>query len=489
VAFNSIHFLLFFPVVFALYYVTPARWRWALLLVASLYFCGVGGPGYVLLLLATIGLTYFCGIRIQEADGRIAKKRYLLVGLFGLIGTLFVFKYFNFFNDNVRAVFAALGWHYPIRTLNLVLPLGISFYTFLEIAYLVDVYRGTVRAEKHVGLLALYVAFFPKLVAGPIERAKNLLPQLRAEHTFDYRQVVGGLQLIAWGAFQKVVVADRLAPFVQQVYGDPRAHDGVAMTLATWLFAFQVYCDFAGYTYIAIGAAQTMGYKLMDNFNRPYFAISIQDFWKRWHISLSSWLTDYVYTPLTRQKRVKVKLYYLMIGCLFITFVVSGLWHGAAWTFVFWGALHGLYLICSMLTRNWRARSIKLFRLDRVPRLHHALRIGFTFSLVCFAYIFFQSRTLSDAFYIVTHLPTGWGHAAVGVRALLAGHLAEFALGLYGIVVVIAVDVLQGYGNVREMIAARPAIVRWGLYYACAISIVLLGAFYDTNQQFIYFQF
>jgi alginate O-acetyltransferase complex protein AlgI len=484
VAFNSFQFLVFFPVVFAVYFLLPHRARWGWLLLASLYFYGAWPPWALVQILAAAAATFYIALKIDQAQAKPEKKKIQKIGVVLLVLNLVVFKYTGFFNESLRSV---IGASYPIPVVQLLLPLGISFYTFSLISYLIDVANG-MKAERHAGIFALYVTFFPKLVAGPIERAKTLLPQLHKQQAFDYAQVVAGLQLIAWGAFKKIVVADRLAPFVDRVYGNPQAHEGVAMTLATWAFAFQVYCDFSGYSDIAIGAAQTMGFKLLDNFNRPYFAISIQDFWKRWHISLSNWLTDYVYTPLTRQRLIKMKLYYLMIGGLFVTFVISGFWHGAAWTFVIWGALHGAYLITSMMTRNLRARSIKLFQLDKVPRVHHLLRIAFTFSLVCFAYIFFKARNVSEAFYIVTHLPTGWAHVGSGVRVFMFGYMAEFVLAVYGIIVVMLVD-LQGKGDVRELLAARPGWVRWSLYYACTVSVILLGAFYDLNQQFIYFRF
>ncbi len=305
-----------------------------------------------------------------------------------------------------------------------------------------------------------------------------------------------GLKLMGWGLFKKVVVADRLAGLVQQVYGKPQDHDGVALTMATLLFAVQVYCDFSGYSDIAIGAAQTLGYKLMPNFERPYFAKSIQEFWKRWHISLSTWLTDYVYTPLTRSELIKLKWYYKFLASIFLTFIVSGLWHGAQWTYVTWGALHGLYLVSSMLTQRLRSRGVKLFRLDRAPTVHHGLRIAFTFTLVCISYIFFRASSMPDGLYIITHLFTGWGGASTGVLHpesavkgfIFAEHIAEFLVAIYGIAIVLLVDILQSYGSIRSLIAARPGWVRWSLYYAQVTNIVLLGT-YSNAQQFIYFQF
>jgi alginate O-acetyltransferase complex protein AlgI len=488
VAFNSLQFLAFFPLVVVGFFLLPHRVRSLWLLAASLYFCGAGQPLALVWMLAATVVTYWVAIKVDGAPDKPRKKAIMKMGVALLVANLVVFKYTSFVNESFRSVAGWFGGAYPVPVIHLLLPIGISFYTFLLIGYLVDVSNG-LKAERSFGTFALFVTYFPKLVAGPIERAKNLLPQLHVEQTFDYRRVVSGLVLMALGFFKKVVVGDRLAPFVQQAYGDPRGHDGVVMVLATWMFAFQVYCDFSGYTDIAIGAARTMGYKLINNFNRPYFAISIADYWKRWHISLSSWLTDYVYTPLTRTKAIKMKWYYLMLLSLFITFVVSGFWHGAQWTFVVWGVLHGTYMITSMLTQKWRRKVNQSLGLDRRPRLHNVLRVMFTFCLVCFAYIWFQAASVADAVYISTHLHTGWGHAVASAKDFLDDRYAELAFALYGIAVVMIADTLAAKGDIVERLVARPARVRWAVYYTTAVSIILLGAFYDTQQKFIYFQF
>lgn len=484
-AFNSFHYLAFFPAAVAVFFVLPQRLRWAWLLLASLYFYGLWSPLLLLQIVLATTVSWFLGLKIEAAPAKEQKRRILTSGILLLIANLFVFKYTGFANESVRSVFGWFGGRYPIPTIQLLLPLGISFYTFQLIAYLVDVHRGE-KAERHLGVFGVFIAFFPKLVSGPIERAKNLLPQLHREQTFDYARVVAGLELMAYGFFKKVVVADRLAPAVTRVYDDPRAYDGIAMVAATWLFAFQVYCDFSGYTDIARGSAQVMGYKLMENFNRPYFATSIADFWKRWHISLTTWLTDYVYTPLTRQRRFKIKFYYLILWSLFITFVVSGLWHGAQWTFVVWGALHGSYIVCSTLTQKWRARVAAALKLDCVPRLHRAYKVAVTFGLVCIAYVFFQAHTLADAVYILTHSFTGWSMS--GLKEFVSGQWVEVGIGLLGMAAVLLVDSLVG-GGIHELLAKRSVWVRWSIYQACALSIVLFGAFYETNQKFIYFQF
>lgn len=487
-AFNSLQFLAFFPIVVAVFFLLPHRARWGWLLLASLYFYGLWQPVLLLQMLAATLVTYLFGLRIERAPDKKQRKSILKLAVVLLVGNLFAFKYTSFVNESFRGLFEAIGIDYPIPTVHLLLPLGISFYTFLLIGYLVDVSNG-LKAERHFGIFALFVTFFPKIVAGPIERSKNLLPELHREQTFDYRRVVSGLLLMALGFFKKVVVGDRLAPFVNQVFGDPQAHDGVAMVFATGMFAFQLYCDFSGYSDIAVGAARVLGIRLMNNFNRPYLAISIADYWKRWHISLSTWLTDYVYTPLTRTKAIKMKWYYLMLVSLFITFLVSGLWHGAQWTFVAWGALHGTYMVVSMMTQKWRRKVNQRIGLEARPRLHHAVRVVTTFALVGLAYILFQASSLRDAFYIFTHLHTGWGHAPSAFKSFLDGRTAELVFALYGIAFVLIADAVQARGDLRELLAARPAWMRWAVYYTAAVSIILLGAFYDTNQKFIYFQF
>ena len=486
--FNSLEFLVFFAVVVGLYYAVPHRARWVLLLAASGYFYGLLNPIPLLqLLLATAG-TYYLAIKIEGTADKPAKSRLMKIGIVLLALNLIVFKYTGFVTDSLRNATGWFGVKLPLPVVQIALPLGISFYTFQLIAYLVDVARGA-KAERHAGIFALFITFFPKLVAGPIERAKNLLPQLHAEKAFDYQRVVAGLQLMLWGFFQKLVVADRLAPFVKRVYDNPQNYEGAALTMATWLFAFQVYCDFRGYTDIARGAAQTMGYDLMQNFDHPYFAISVADFWKRWHISLSSWLTDYVYTPLSRQRKFKLKLYYTMLGSLLITFLVSGFWHGAQWTFVAWGGLHGIYLVSSMMSQKLRVKCVKAVGLDKSPKVHRIVKIAITFGLVCFSYPLFKANSISDAFYVMTHFLSGWGHAPSSVSALLEGQWPELLMALLGIAVVMAVDVLQRYVKIRQELALRPAWLRWSVYHAAAAAVVLLGAFYGTNQDFIYFQF
>lgn len=495
-SFNSLHFLAFFSLLLSAYFLIVPSFRRHFLLAASLYFYMAWRPEYIVLLLSATLIGYVTGLALSGTDSIPRRRQYIVLCMVLLLGDLFVFKYFNFVNDNVRILFASLRLPYEIPAMHLLLPLGISFYTFELLSYVIDVYRGTLRAERDFSKLLLFVAFFPKLVAGPIERGTNLLPQFDVPGRFEYGRITDGLKLMAWGFFKKLVVADRLSPLVQKVYETPSDFDGVTLTLATVLFAFQVYCDFSGYSDIAVGAAETLGYRLNRNFDRPYFATSIQDFWKRWHISLSTWLTDYVYTPLTRSRFLKLSWYHKFLASLFLTFIVSGLWHGAQWTFVAWGALHGTYLVSSMLTQKVRRKMVARFKLNRVPVVHRVLRTVFTFTLVCISYIFFRAESMGDATYILTHVLTGWDVLLMKVLSrgnvlsgfVFAEDLAEFALGVYGIIAVLLVDHWRASGSLRAALSVRPAWQRWSLYYAHAGMILVLGA-YNSAHQFIYFQF
>ena len=319
--FNSFEYFLFFPIVAMLYFGVPQRLRWVLLLAASYFFYMCWKPGYLLLIVASTLVDYWAGLGIGRATSVSGKRGYLAVSLTANLGLLFFFKYYNFFSDSLREFSRLWGGTLDIPHSDFLLPVGISFYTFQTLSYTIEVYRGNKEPERHLGIFALYVAFFPQLVAGPIERAQRLLPQFREKHEFVYDRVVSGLKLIAWGLFKKVVIADRLAGVVDVVYGNVDAHSGPAFVVATVAFAFQIFCDFSGYTDIAIGSARVMGFELMTNFRRPYFAASIPDFWRRWHISLSTWFRDYVYVPLGGSRVSRSRWY----GNLFIVFLVSGL--------------------------------------------------------------------------------------------------------------------------------------------------------------------
>lgn len=487
--FNSGQFLIFFPVVTTLYFLLPHRFRWAFLLAASCYFYMVFRPVYILILAFTILVDFCAGIYIETASGR-RRKLYLVASIVANVGVLAFFKYFNFLNDIGRTLAGAAGAHYPIPLLDIILPIGLSFHTFQSLSYTIEVYRGNYRAERNPGIFALYVMFYPQLVAGPIERPQNLLHEFHKEHFFDHDRVVSGLQLMMWGFFQKVFIADRLAPFVNAVYNDPHHYHGVSFIIATVFFAFQIYCDFSGYTDIARGAAEVMGFRLMRNFNSPYLSQSIGEFWKRWHISLSTWFRDYLYIPLGGNRVSRPRWYFN----LFFTFLISGLWHGASWTYVIWGALNGLYLIGETMPSGRTQRSGQ--RAGSHPDFHVAA-VARTFALTCFAWIFFRANSVHDAFYIVGHLFDGLSSvpAQLTQKVFLKGEIlmwqdkTEFALALAGIALLIGVQILQMTGRqLGEIFRRQSVVLRWGFYYAGLILILFFGAF-NQSQQFIYFQF
>ncbi len=490
--FNSLQFLIFFPIVTALFFALPHRFRWALLLAASCFFYMAFRPVYILILIFTILVDYGAGIWIESAQGE-RRRRYLLLSICANVGVLAAFKYFNFLNGNLMGLSHTLGLGYPIPNLNIILPIGLSFHTFQSLSYTVEVYRGRQKAERNLGIFALYVMFYPQLVAGPIERPQNLLHQFHEEHFFDYTKVTNGLKLMCWGFFKKVVIADRLAPFVNQVYSDPRHYPGISLIFATVLFAFQIYCDFSGYSDIAIGAAEVMGFRLMTNFSRPYFSASIATFWKHWHISLSTWFRDYLYIPLGGN-RVPTLLKYRN---LMITFVISGLWHGANWTYVIWGALNGVYLIVEQMAGSYLRRTGFDVTISRWPRpLVASFRIALTFCLTCFAWIFFRARSIADAFYISSHLTSGWRTLPVDLRSLVFVKFnllmrldkTEMVIGLVAIALLLGIELAQNFVKLREWLANRPIWIRWAVYYGALSSILFFGAF-NSAQEFIYFQF
>ena len=389
--FNSFEFLVFFPVVTLIYFLLPHQYRWLHLLIASCVFYMFFIPIYILILGFTIVVDYFAGIAIEQAEGR-KRKMYLILSLIANIGVLAVFKYYNFFIGNINT---AVGASLPL--LQIILPIGLSFHTFQAMSYTIEVYRGKQKAERHFGIYALYVMFYPQLVAGPIERPQNILHQFYEKHYFDIHRVMEGLKIMLWGLFKKVVIADRLALYVDQVYNNPQNYQGFELIVATVFFAIQIYCDFSGYSDMAIGAAKVMGFKLMTNFRKPYFSTSVSEFWSRWHISLSTWFRDYVYIPLGGNRVVKSRLFFN----LFITFLISGIWHGANWTFVVWGALNGIYLIFEVMFPKGLTRAFSFLGLGKADLLKEAVQRTWMLSLICFSWIFFRAADLSQAGYII----------------------------------------------------------------------------------------
>jgi D-alanyl-lipoteichoic acid acyltransferase DltB (MBOAT superfamily) len=449
-------------------------------------------PAYIVILFVTILIDYVAGIRIEETTGE-RRRFWLVLSIVSTCAVLFIFKYFDFFNESAAVAARALGMDYAIPALELLLPVGLSFHTFQSLSYVVEVYYGRQRAERDFGLYALYVMFYPQLVAGPIERPQNLLHQFREEHRFDYDRVVAGLQLMAWGFVKKIVVADRLAELANRVYDSPQRYTGVPLWLGTIAFAFQIYCDFSGYSDIAIGSAQVMGFTLMKNFDRPYIARSVSEFWRRWHISLSTWFRDYLYVPLGGNRVARPR----WLANLFITFLVSGLWHGARWTFVVWGALHGAYLVASLLTSDVRARIRASIGAERHPTLLAAWQMGVTFVLVCIGWVFFRATTFADAWYVISHfgagLPAQLRALASGDRQAMRSLLflgfesSRLVLAVAAVVALLTIERLQGAGPLRVRLAGEPTLIRWGAYACAVLTIMTLGVFHSAK--FIYFQF
>ena len=492
--FNSVSFLIYFPIVVGLYFVLPQRFRVTFLLVASCYFYMAFVPKYILILGALIVIDYFVGRALERVSGR--RRKYLLViSIISNLGILFAFKYFNFFNENIATLANWLHWNYSMATLSLILPLGLSFHTFQSLSYIVEVYRGAQKAERNFLTYALYVMFFPQLVAGPIERPQHLLHQFYERHTFEYSRTVEGLKLMLVGFFKKIVVADNIAGVVSHIYGHPAGISGPALILATFLFAIQLYGDFSGYSDIAVGAAKVLGFDLVKNFNYPYFSRSIAEFWRRWHISLSSWLHDYVYFPLARLHRPVTAgwIYFSTI----VTFVLIGLWHGAGWTFIIMGALHGIYISFGQATKRLRGRLVEFIGLNVRPRLHVAVQVVITFVLASVGWIFFRAQSLADAWLIIKQWPTGllglltfnptnWkdilsGQSGLGLSAY------QLVVIVFGVILLWIFEYFSKRRDLLKILAEKSIYIRWGVYYAVVLTILFFG--YFGEQPFIYFQF
>tara|TARA_B100001142_G_scaffold324384_2_gene376027 strand:+ start:1552 stop:2901 length:1350 start_codon:yes stop_codon:yes gene_type:complete len=443
---------------------------------------------YIVLIIASTLIDYFVAQKMATIETKIKRKKWLLISIITNLSILFGFKYFNFFNENVQALFNSLNIFYGVSSFDLLLPVGISFYTFQTLSYTIDVYNGRTQAQKHLGIFAVYVSFFPQLVAGPIERSKNLLPQFYIEHKFSFNRIKYGLQQMLWGFFKKVVIADRLAIVVDAVYNNLDDYTGISLLVATLFFAFQIYCDFSGYSDIAIGSARIMGFELMDNFKRPYFSKSILEFWRRWHISLSTWFRDYLYIPLGGSRVVKWRWYYN----LFITFIISGLWHGANWTFITWGGLHGIFLILAIILTKPERYIIKMLRLDN-SIIHKIYKVTFTFSLVCFAWIFFRANNISDALYIINNLFIDINDYSdiqkmkINLRGIGVG-LNEILISISLIILMEVYNIYERSGDVWKKLEKKPIWIRWGFYYILLFCILFLAPYSRLNN-FIYFQF
>lgn len=490
--FNSLSFLIFFPLVTVGYFLVPQKVKVYWLLGASYYFYLCWNPAYTLLLLFVTAASYTFSRLYEKAKSAAGRKWLLAANLLACLGGLFLFKYLGFFSNVLSTLLLQVGVTATFPAFDFVAVGGISFYTFQALGYAIDVYREKIPAEKNAAVYALFVSFFPIILSGPIERGSELIPQLKQAHSFEYQRVCDGLFTMLWGFFKKMVIADGAAAIVNVVYKTPGDFGGAALILATVLFAFQIYCDFSGYSDIAIGAAQVMGFSLSENFRAPYLSASIQEFWNRWHISLSHWFRDYLYIPLGGSRKGLART----CRNLLVTFLVSGLWHGASWTYILWGALHGLYSVAGRLSRPLRSKATALLHLDAAPHLKRAFGVIFTFSLVCISWVFFKSSSVQDAFYVLTHLGVGlsnlFTHAGFLQTALdPTGFFTKNGPVLCGcIAMLIGADVWQSAGAgapLARKVRSRPFYIRWPIYYGLLLLILYFGNF--GQSQFIYLQY
>lgn len=479
--FNSMTFAVFLTAVFILYHIVPVRLRWIFLLAASYVFYMNLHVAYGLLLLFTTALTYFLALGLEKAPDRAGKKRCLLGGVLPLVGILLVFKLGAPVIDRLNALAEAgrLSMH-PL-TVKILLPAGVSFYFFQSMGYLIDVYRGKSKAERHFGYYALFVSFFPQLLAGPIGRVDSLLPQLKKERSFDYENVTYGLKLMAWGYFKKLVIADVFATVVDKVYNNPYSYVGLVFIITTVMFAIEIYCDFSGYSDIAIGCARLFGVELASNFRNPYLSFSIREFWSRWHISLSTWFRDYVYIPLGGSRAGRFR------HCLnlFLTFLVSGFWHGSSLTFLFWGGIHGVLQILETFIYPKTRGGVS------VIRKKHWWQLPLTFIVLCFTWIFFRANTIQDAFWIISRLFWDIGrplnYLKTAVICLDMPYLSMFGMALSAAALFVW-DLLSLKQDVIKLISRQRGLVRWPLYVLLLVAIALFSH-KGIATEFIYFQF
>lgn len=490
--FNSYSFMLFFPAVTLLFFIIPKRARYFWLLAASYFFYMSWKPSYALLIMGSTVVTYYAARLIEKQPHN--KKKVIWGSVAINIALLVLFKYFDFLLLNFNYLLKLLHLKLLHKPFDLLLPVGISFYTFQAVGYIVDVYRGEIKAERNFFRYALFVSFFPQLVAGPIERSKNLLPQMRKIeeiHVWDYERVTQGLVLMLWGFFLKMVIADRAAIFVDQVYSFYWMYGSIECILAAILFSIQIYCDFAGYSLIALGAAQVMGFRLMENFNAPYFATSVREFWKRWHISLSTWFRDYLYIPLGGNRTARGRKYFNLM----VTFLVSGLWHGASWSYVFWGGTHGAYLILENAVKPYAKKFIHFTGMKNSGIGYIFLRVIATFSLVTVAWIFFRMNSLKKSVDFISVILTDWNPWVLFDDSLYRVALSRMEWGILIVAIVVLflgdlVRELKGV-TIERFLHEECLPFRWLVLFILFFSVAVFGIYGpDFNpKQFIYFQF
>jgi len=472
--FNSLQFGIFFIIVYGFYLILDHKWRNRMLLMASYVFYGVWDWRFLSLIGVSTILDYACGIKIYESNDIKKRKFFLFLSIFGNLSILGFFKYFNFFASNLQTLLNYFGFSIQPSFLHIILPVGISFYTFQTMSYTIDIYRKKMSPTRRFFDFSLFVAFFPQLIAGPIERATNLLPQVLKPRRLTIEKFLEGYRLILWGLFKKVVVADRLGVYVDAVYGNVYHHSSMTFVLATFFFAFQIYCDFSGYSGIARGLAKLMGFDIMVNFRNPYFSKNIKEFWQRWHISLSSWLRDYLYIPLGGNREGFLKTN----RNIFITMLLGGLWHGANWTFIVWGVLHSIYIMITRIVLEVFKKPFKDKKENGI--FNKILNIAVTFTIVLLTWIFFRAENLTDALYILKSIFSPY------VLLFIKGK-ANVVYGFMGILVVILLEYRSRNNIMGDVLQFRPVAVEWTVHYLVIFAIILFGVY--GGEQFIYFQF
>jgi D-alanyl-lipoteichoic acid acyltransferase DltB (MBOAT superfamily) len=476
-AFTSLNFLLFFPVLVVVFYLTPPKMRWITLLVASFFFYINIKPVYALLLSGVIGSTYIFTLLISKSGSDQGKTLYMVLNIILVLLPLFFFKYFTVANNHLIATLENFNIRWPLPEIKYLLPIGISFYTFMAIGYTIDVYNEEIEAERNIGLVALFISFFPLILSGPIERAKNIFPQIRHFHPIKYDNISAGLKMMLWGYFMKLVVADRIGIYVDVVYGNVTGYNGTSLLIASVLYPFQVYADLGGYSLIAIGTARLVGLNVIQNFNRPFFATSMAEFWRRWHISLISWLTDYIYTPLSFKFR-KYRIWGIILA-LMLTFLISGIWHGAAWTFVAWGLMQGLFLSFEALTNRKRTAFESRYNLDK-NFLYIIGCILTTFVLFASSQVVGRAATLNEGLMIFVKIITEQGSPYLDLTTLF--------YSVFGILIILLKDFKDEYfpGSL-PFFSSRRVWIRYPAYLSILFIILLFGVF--KGNSFIYFQF
>ncbi len=480
--FNSIQFLIFFAAVLSVYFALPHKFRWAWLLGASAYFYFSLKPEYVFIVFVSILVNYLAGIKLSNIEDLKKRKRLLVLTILFNLGLLFAFKYLNFFDNSLIGLFSTFSIQFGPLFTKILLPVGISFYTFQNLSYIIDIFNKRINPERHLGLFALYVMYFPKFISGPVERPANLIPQFYIEQSFEYNRTMSGFKLMLWGFFKKIVIADRLAIIVNYVYSNPTDYSGIPLIVATVFFAFQLYADFSGYTDIALGASRVMGINLTNNFRRPYLSKTVSEFWKRWHISLSSWFQDYVFVPLymaiskiralaslnSSKKHTIAFIISLLIGETLL-----GLWHGANWTFVAFGAYYGIMIsLYYLLRKYWDS-------------MNSGVQIILTFIIATGAWIFFRANSISDALYIFTHLFSNLSLSFHGIN--MGAKFSDVIIAAISIVFLMIVDFMQEYFEIKKRIDSKPEWLKWAIYLGMALLILMFGVF--RQVQFIYVQF